>query len=109
VANFKINLFSFRNESLDYILFEHDLVNEIAAAGVMTNASVKEVCQTFVASHAKSLESKKVQEIVERVKNLLGIPESDSLDFSEFGLYNCTVSSLSNPELITETDALHTE
>jgi hypothetical protein len=78
---------------LEYILLEHDLVSEIASAGVVTNAIVKEVCRVFVSNRAKSLDQVKVKEIVHRVHLSLGIPDSDTMDLNDFGLYD---SSLSN-------------
>jgi hypothetical protein len=78
---------------LEYILLEHDLVSEIASAGVVTNAIVKEVCSAFVSIRAKSLDQVKVKDIVQRVHLSLGIPDSDTMDSNDFGLYD---SSLSN-------------
>ncbi|XP_065344913.1 uncharacterized protein LOC135942617 isoform X2 [Cloeon dipterum] len=76
-----------RNESLEYILFEHDLMNEIASCGVLTNFSVREICRSFALTNGKLLEQCKVQEIVERVQKLVGVPDNASLDFSDFGLH----------------------
>lgn len=89
---------------MDYIILEHDLVSEIASAGVLTNASVKEVCRAFVSAQAKHLDKEKVQDIVLRVHTSLGIPDSDTMDSNDFGLYD---SSPSHPtaKMTEEPDA----
>lgn len=94
----------FRNERLDFILLEHDLVSEIASAGVLTNASVKEVCRVFLSARAKSLDQEKVKEIVQRVQSTLGIPDSDTMDSNDFGLYDSFLSN-STTALTVQPDA----
>jgi hypothetical protein len=74
---------------LDYILFEHDLVNEIASAGVLTNTCVKEVSHAFVDANAKNLDPSQVSLIVDRVLNMLGVPSAVDQDYADFGLSIC--------------------
>jgi hypothetical protein len=102
-SKFKTSNF-YRNEELDYILLEHELVSEISSAGVVTNAIVKEVCRVFVSARAKSLDQEKVNEIVQRVHSSLGIPDSDTLDSNDFGLYDSSLSN-SNTTLSVRPDA----
>ncbi|XP_059471235.1 uncharacterized protein LOC132194141 [Neocloeon triangulifer] len=85
--NTPINLME-RNEDLDYILFEHDMMSEIALTGVVTNLSVRELCKSFASTRGKSLEDSKVNEIINRVQETLGIPDNESLDYLDFGFSN---------------------
>lgn len=50
-------------------MFEHDLMNEIVSAGLLTNSAVKQVCRAHMAAYQGRLEQVIENIFVTTVKN----------------------------------------
>ncbi|KAF4525869.1 hypothetical protein B566_EDAN015972 [Ephemera danica] len=75
-----------RNEQLEYLMFEHDLMNEIMTIGLLTNTAVKQVFKSHILAHSDRLQKDKMEEVVARLQEMLDIPKDDDLDSACYGL-----------------------